>query len=397
MIPRLRCRRLVERADVVPEMSASSAREEIPIYVLESGQLFDPNALSLKEFIDPVLSADGDAVHELVLSDGTVVKTRLEPRLRRFPSSIRYDTRGLELFDELTMLEDEYYLTACERSLLKTHMDAIAAHIPDGAAIVELGCGSMKKTAFILDHLRRVALRKNLRFYGLDIDSTYLLQSLQNLKDQEAEKNVPAEHAIAYAGIHGTYEKLVSFLPRISGPRFFLWLGSTVGSMTREEAADLLRLYAHAMGPEDGFILASDRRNDAKTISRAYNDSKGIIAKLGMNTLVCLNRLLGRTVFDIDRFDRWSAYNPAAGRNEAYIRSLVDQTVTIPAPHSGKEEDIEVHLKRDELIHYLYSFKYSLEDLKSLTAASGMFLADFWTDPKDMYCVSLLKRTDAEE
>ena len=49
--------------------------------------------------------------------------------------------------------------------------------------------------------------------------------------------------------------------------------------------------------------------------------------------------------------------------------------MSIIAPHSEKEENVEVLLKRDKLMHYLDTVKYSVEDLKSLTAASGLLLA----------------------
>ena len=54
---------------------------------------------------------------------------------------------------------------------------------------------------------------------------------------------------------------------------------------------------------------------------------------------------------------------------------LVDQTVSIIAPHSEKEENVEVLLKRDKLMHYLDTVKYSVEDPKSLTETSGLLLA----------------------
>ena len=372
-------------------------RETIPIHVLEGGQLFDPNELSLDEFINPSCCSAND-IRELFLPGGILKKIYPEQRRRSFSSSLLYDTRGLELFEELTKLEDEYYLTACEKSLLKCRLREIAVHIPDGAAIVELGCGSMTKTAIILDYLRNVAKKKNLRFYGLDIDDTYLRQSLENLRSVVEKEDRDAEYTISYAGIHGTFEQLVSFLPNIPGPRYFLWLGSTIGNMTRQEAADLLRFYRETMEPEDGFFLAADKRNDPRTIVRAYNDSKGIIAALGMNTLVCLNRLLGQNVFDVTKFERWSGYNIADGQNEAYIKSLTDQKIVIPAPFSGdKEKSAEVHLKKDELIHYLYSVKYSSEDLKTLAVAAGLTVEQIWTDPKEMFYFTLLKKSSSTE
>ena len=375
-------------------MTTEGLAEDVPVHVLTDGQLFASDELPLKDFINP--GAIAEDARELTLADGTVVGVSTDRSRRRFTTPLRYDTRGLELFEELTKLEDEYYLTACERSLLGTHMDEIAVHIPDGAAIVELGCGSMTKTAIILDYLRNVAKKKSLRFYGLDIDDTYLRQSLENLRAKVEADDASGEWNFSYAGIHGTYEDLVSFLPNIPGPRFFLWLGSSVGDMTRQEAADLMRLYGGAMEPEDGFFLAADRRNDPKTILRAYNDSKGIIAALGVNTLVCLNRLLGKNVFDVTKFERWSGYNVKDGQYESYIKSLSDQTITIPPPFSGdSKKSVDVKLKTDELILYHFSVKYSAGDLQDLSATAGMTIKQVWTDPKGMFCFGLLKNVVA--
>ena len=69
--------------------------------------------------------------------------------------------------------------------------------------------------------------------------------------------NGSGQGAITYAGIHGSYEGLLSFLPDIPGPRLLLWLGSSVGDMTRQEAAELLRLYGDAMDSGDGIFSAS--------------------------------------------------------------------------------------------------------------------------------------------
>ena len=378
------------------EMAFNVQTQEIPVHVLLGSRHSNRDVLVLLDgFINP-LPCSGDGVREMTLPGDRVEKIHPELRRRSFPSSLVYDTRGLELFEELTKLEDEYYLTACERSLLRTHMDEIAVHIPDGAAIVELGCGSMTKTAIILDYLRNVAKKKNLRFYGLDIDDTYLRQSLENLRSVVEKEDRDAEYTISYAGIHGTFEQLVSFLPNIPGPRYFLWLGSTIGNMTRQEAADLLRLYGNAMDPADGFFLAADKRNDPRTIVRAYNDSQGRVAAFTMNILVCLNRLLEQNVFDVTKFETWSGYDIAAGQNEMYFKSLVDQTIVIPAPYSGGvKKYAEVRLKKDELILCFVSVKYSSDDLKLLAAAAELAVAQIWTDPQEMFYFALLRKSSS--
>ena len=59
---------------------------------------------------------------------------------RRMPTLLLYDERGLQLFEEITYLE-EYYLTNAEIETLKTHAEAVARLIEPGSQVVELGSG----------------------------------------------------------------------------------------------------------------------------------------------------------------------------------------------------------------------------------------------------------------
>ena len=370
--------------------------EEIPVHVLADDRHHDRDESVLDGFRNPLPAED--SVREMTLAGGRVEKIHPELRRRSLPSLLIYDTHGLELFEELTKLEDEYYLTACERSLLETHMDAIATHIPDGAAIIELGCGSMTKTTVILDHLSNVAKKKNLRFYGLDIDDTYLRRSLEDLRSRVEGDNGSGQGAITYAGIHGSYEGLLSFLADIPGPRFILWLGSSVGNMTRQEAAELLRLYGDAMDSGDGFFLGVDKLKDPKITLGAYNDSQGRAAALCMNSLYHVNRLLGQNVFDVTKFQAWPGYDAARGELVMQVKSLVDQTVVIPPPFSGEgDKSAEVYLKEDELIRIFQSVKRSAEDIAALSAAAGLTVEQIWTDPKEMFYFALLKKSGTNE
>ena len=47
---------------------------------------------------------------------------------------------GLKLFEDITYL-DEYYLTNAEIETLTLHASGIAARLPDGIQLVELGSG----------------------------------------------------------------------------------------------------------------------------------------------------------------------------------------------------------------------------------------------------------------
>ena len=59
---------------------------------------------------------------------------------RKLPTMLLYDEKGLQLFEEITYLE-EYYLTNAEIETLNTHAEAIARLIEPGSQVIELGSG----------------------------------------------------------------------------------------------------------------------------------------------------------------------------------------------------------------------------------------------------------------
>src|SRR5262245_3044330 len=69
---------------------------------------------------------------------------------KRVPPKFFYDSAGSDLFERITELP-EYYPTRCEVDILHAHAGEIAALIPDGAALVEFGSGSSKKTRLLLN------------------------------------------------------------------------------------------------------------------------------------------------------------------------------------------------------------------------------------------------------
>ena len=57
-----------------------------------------------------------------------------------------YDDRGSAIFEEITQLS-EYYPSRTERAILETGLARIEAHVPAGAALVELGSGASVRAA----------------------------------------------------------------------------------------------------------------------------------------------------------------------------------------------------------------------------------------------------------
>lgn len=74
---------------------------------------------------------------------------------KEIPCSLLYDDRGSKLYEEITELE-EYYPFRVEELRLKHHCDEIAEVIPDESVIVELGCGTARKSSIVLTAVQKL-------------------------------------------------------------------------------------------------------------------------------------------------------------------------------------------------------------------------------------------------
>lgn len=90
-------------------------------------------------------SSKDPSLQEDVFNDADLVDTILtslnQPKSKKsIPTYVLYDTLGLQLFDQITYL-DEYYLTDCEADILEKHADQLADRVKNGTVIIELGAG----------------------------------------------------------------------------------------------------------------------------------------------------------------------------------------------------------------------------------------------------------------
>lgn len=60
---------------------------------------------------------------------------------KSIPTYILYDKKGLQLFDQITQLDDQYYLTGAELDILNNHSHEIADRLQNGSLLFELGAG----------------------------------------------------------------------------------------------------------------------------------------------------------------------------------------------------------------------------------------------------------------
>jgi len=106
---------------------------------------------------------------ERVLAD-TVRGLSSQPR--RLPSKYFYDAAGSALFEQITRTP-EYYPTRTERALLRSCLPEIADAVGPRVHVVELGSGSGRKTALLLE-----ALHDPVAYTPIEISRAALLASI---------------------------------------------------------------------------------------------------------------------------------------------------------------------------------------------------------------------------
>ncbi|KAG0269148.1 hypothetical protein BGZ95_002179 [Linnemannia exigua] len=324
-------------------------------------------------------AADGGFdLPKMILSS---LKPEVEGTPKTIPTMVLYDDYGLQLFDQITYLQ-EYYLTQEEIEILERDADEIVDHIPDNSVVVELGAGSLRKTVLLLNALERK--RKNIRYYALDLMLDELTKSLKSLGQFANVKT---------AGLWGTYDQGLTFVSSFGSdvPKTLLWLGSSIGNLNRQESQEFIASYRKTLNVGDNWIIGIDRRNDAQEITVAYNDPKGITRDFIMNGLDHINVLLGQEFIDRQKFRYFAQYNVEVGRHEAFYQVTEAHELVYTSPSTA--EEIRIALAKDELINVEYSYKWSLQESTQLFEDTQMTKVGQWTSSSNRYDLHLVQKT----
>ena len=291
------------------------------------------------------------------------VAAGLAERPKRLDCSWFYDEEGSRLFEEICELP-EYYLTRAEREILEARADEILERTPPGAALVELGSGSASKTRILIEAL--LARRGALTYVPIDISPSML---------EASSRALLADHpGLEIRGLAMGFEEGLARLDRLCrGPRLVLWLGSSVGNLSRARAAGFLGSVRAGLGDGDRFLLGVDLRKDRATLERAYDDAAGVTARFNLNLLERVNRELGGH-FELGAFAHRAHYDEELGRIEMHLESRRAQRVPI------ERLGLVVELQAGERIHTENSYKYSLAEIDGLVGAAGFALDGQWLD-----------------
>ena len=288
---------------------------------------------------------------------------------RSLPPKWFYDTRGSELFEEITRLP-EYYLTRAEQEILDRRAAQIAQHTAAGT-LVEIGAGSSRKTRTLLDALTQIGA---LECYApLDVSTSALVEAGEALC-----RDYPALHVAATVTDFET--ELV--LPHSDGPRLVAFLGSTIGNFTPVRRGDFFTALRAAMAEKDTFLLGADLVKDAEVLWRAYNDSRGVTAAFNKNVLHVLNRELDAD-FDVDAFEHRAVWNARQERIEMWLRSSRAQTIKVRAL------DLTLEFGDAEEVLTEISTKFRRESLIAELAHAGFDVREWWTDSAQRFALLL--------
>ncbi|MEU4148672.1 L-histidine N(alpha)-methyltransferase [Streptomyces sp. NPDC026659] len=301
---------------------------------------------------------------------GAALRADVVDGLTRTPKSLPpkwfYDTRGSELFEQITDLP-EYYPTRAEREILRDRSGEIAA--ASGArTLVELGSGSSEKTRLLIDALTSLEA-----YVPVDVSESALLGAGRALA---AERPDLAVHALL-ADFTAPLE-----LPDTPGPRLVAFLGGTIGNLLPEERAEFLAAVRGLLAPGDALLLGTDLVKDERVLRLAYDDVAGITAAFNKNVLAVLDRELGAD-FDLDAFDHVAVWDPQHEWIEMRLRSRTAQTVKLPGVN------MVVDFAAGEDLRTEVSAKFRPEGVTAELAAARLELTHWWTDGKGRFALSL--------
>ena len=303
------------------------------------------------------------------------VRRGLIARPRSLSPWMFYDAEGSRLFELITALP-EYYPTRTERAILAGCAAAIVAGAHSDRSLplrlVELGAGTASKTCILLEAALRVS--DDVVYMPVDVCSDSLELACQNIACALPEVRIEA--------IVQNYVSHPLQLEPFDGTTLALYIGTSIGNFSREEARLILRNLGAQLQAGDALLLGTDMVKDEPTLLAAYDDSDGITAAFNLNILHRLNRELGAN-FEADRFRHRVLWKSIESRIEMHLESTQEQVVHI------EDAELILHFMRGETIHTENSYKFTDQGVRTLLSDGGFEIRGAWKDSRCWYTVTL--------
>ncbi|MDP2358984.1 MAG: L-histidine N(alpha)-methyltransferase [Beijerinckiaceae bacterium] len=301
-----------------------------------------------------------DFMHDVVEGLSRAQKT--------LPCRYFYDTRGSELFEEITALP-EYYPTRVEAAILRDCAPQIAARTAPGSVLVEFGSGSSTKTELLLSQMRDLAA-----YVAIDVSASALEDARMRLRDRFRGLRVDT--------VVGDFWSAEIAPDLAQAPRVGFFPGSTIGNLEPADAQALLKRFAAVLGEGARLVIGVDVMKPASILIPAYDDAQGVTAAFNLNLLTRANRELDAD-FDVSAFRHVAIWNEAKTRIEMRLVSSREQVA-----HVGGRE---FRFAAGETIHTENSHKWPADIFDQIVLGAGWEVAEHWTDPNQLFRVLELR------
>ncbi|CZT42291.1 uncharacterized protein RSE6_02153 [Rhynchosporium secalis] len=319
-----------------------------------------------------------DAV-ELSLKDEILSSLQPQEGPKRLPTLLLYNEKGLQIFEEITYLE-EYYLTNAEIEVLNNSASKIAETIPSGSMLSWV-VGRSNETGFfnVLELTRDSNLRKSsgkiIDYYALDLSLKELHRTLEQ---------VPNYKHVKCHGLHGTYDDGLDWLKtpeNIARPKCVLSLGSSIGNFSREGGALFLKGFSDMLQSEDSMLVGLDATSDPARVyvSFAYKHNRFIL-----NGLTNANDIYQEQIFQLEDWKVIGEYvfDIEGGRHQAFISPVRDVTIKGIKIKAGERLQIEESLKYSPEDSAQLWKAAGLVEVERMSASNATYMGDFDTQPK---------------
>jgi len=292
---------------------------------------------------------------------------------KKLPTLLLYNLDGLRLFEKITYL-DEYYLTNAEIEVLETYGSQIAARIPSGSVIVELGSGNLRKVNLLLQAIDR--LGKDVEYYAVDL-------SLPELERTFAQIPTEGYRHVRCFGLYGTYDNALQWFKSSdakSKPKTVLWLGSSLGNFKRHEVPPFLSGFVEFMQVGDTMLIGIDSCKDPERVYHAYNDREGITHEFILNGLKHANEVMGEQAFHPSDWEVIGEFDRDAGRHHAFVSPRKDVLID------------GVMILQGERIRIEESYKYSREEVQEIWEGAKLAENTVWASSRGDYGLHLVSK-----
>lgn len=306
------------------------------------------------------------------------VEKGLNSNPKTLSSKYFYDKIGDALFVEIMNLP-EYYLTRSEFDIFqnktKELINALKIEPDNYFELIELGAGDGTKTKELLRVLDDQQF--NFDYFPIDISKNALKLLKQDIAIELPNVSVQTQQ--------GDYFEILASLKESKQPKVILFLGSNIGNMRDEVAAQFIYNLGTNLQPGDKLLLGVDLIKSNEIVLPAYNDSKGITAKFNLNLLSRINQDLGGN-FNLDHFKHQPEYDENEGIAKSFIVSTVEQNVEIKS--IGKT----FKFAAGEKIHTEISRKYNDELIQKILSNTDFKVEDKILDSENYFADYILKR-----